>query len=219
MTVGGGRQTRRFLVDDCHVEVRWRSLVSLLSRYDMGPVVNLSLGGIQFIIFRPLRVGKRLRVGLRVKGQFGFIKSAAQVRWVQRIHGERAYRVGVSFEDLPKSERVKLEKMDSDYWPRQQEIQEAGIERLGLPGPIARKLTILIRPGYNRGDRSKVTLMRAGPEHIPVGGVCDLTAEQTGHGKWLDTSKGLVFKNPEASIKDRRAGPHSKPRDDDEDGK
>ena len=101
MAVGGSREYRRFLVDDCDAHVR----TSILSKAESYPVVNLGLGGIQFISFQTLKVDQRLHLSLKVGDQLGFIKTSAIVRWFDQIPGERAFRVGAAFFKLPKDEQ------------------------------------------------------------------------------------------------------------------
>ena len=211
MAVGGSREARRFLVDDCNVEVRSDNFAALLSKGDMFPVVNLSLGGIQFIAFRLLTVGQRLKMNIKVGDQFGFIKAPAVVRWVDQIPGERACRVGAGFIKLPEDAAAKLRKMENDYWPRQQDIQEGGLERLKLPASVARKLSFMIDRGREaRPDHETVLLMRKGFKTPKMGDINDLTQQQVGYGRWVDRQRGLVFKNPEESYGDRMAEAHSR---------
>ena len=211
MAVGGSRATRRFLVDDCNVEVRSDNFASLLTKGDMFPVVNLSLGGVQFVAFRLLTIGQRLKLNIKVGDQFGFIKTPAVVRWVDQIPGERACRVGAGFVKLPDDVAAKLRKMENDYWPRQQDIQEGGLERLKLPASVARKLSFMIDRGHEtRPDRETVLLMRKGFKTPKMGDISDLTQQQVGYGRWIDRQRGLVFKNPEESLGDRMAEAHSR---------
>jgi len=205
MAVGGSREYRRFLVDDCDAQVR----TSMLTKGENYPVVNLGLGGIQFIAFQPLKVDQRLHIQVKVGDQYGFIKTSAIVRWFDQIPGERAFRAGATFFKLPKDAIIKLQKMEEDYWPRQQEIQETGLKRLKLPARVARKLSMMIARGARPMKQNTVMLMRAGMQEKPVGNMRDLTQAQVGYGRWIDTVRGLIFKNPEESFGDRRARPHS----------
>lgn len=211
MTFGGSRRTRRFLVDDCDVAVRSDSFAAMLSKGQMLPVVNLSLGGVQFISFQPLKVGQHLRLSIKVGGQFAFIKSAAVTCWLEQIPGEQACRVGASFLRMPKGEQTKLETMERDYWPRQQEIKETGINRLKLPPSVARKLSVMIGRWQGPTDHEMLMLVRKGMVHGPMGNIGDLTQAHVEKGRWMDTARGLVFRDPEASFGHRRAKPHSAP--------
>ena len=213
MTFGGSRRARRFLVDDCDVEVRSQNLKAMLSKGQIFPVVNLSQGGIQFICFHPLKVGQNLRLSINVGGQFGFIRSAAVVRWLEQIPGEQARRVGASFVKMPKGEQVKLGKMDTDYWPRQQEIKETGLKRLKLPPSVARKLSVMIGRWQGPTDHEMLMLVREGMTDAPMGNIGNLTEAHVDKGRWIDTARGLVFRNPEASFGRHKAEGRARPRD------
>ena len=209
MARGGSREHKRFMVDDCDVQVQAHSLPGFLSRGALYPVVNLGIGGIQFISFKPFKLGQRLSLSVKVGEQFGYIRATAVAHWSDAIPGERAFRMGAGFVKLPKGEADKLLRMEEDYWPRQAEIQEHGIRRLKLPPSVAQKLSIMIRQAGQRHKYPSVMLMPGkGMSTHSMGTIGDLTRAQVGHGRWIDTARGLVFKDPEESFGDRRAKPH-----------
>ena len=150
MDLGGSRRRRRFLVDDCAVEVRAANLTSILSKAEFYPVVDLSEEGLQMVAFGPIKVRQRLHLDLKVGNQFGFLKSQGEVRWVVQIPDEEAYRVGVAFVKLSDREVAKLEELRKKYGPRQQEILVQGMERLKVPQAVARKLQVILMESCRR---------------------------------------------------------------------
>ena len=147
MDSGGNRRHTRFLVDDCSVEVRAAGLTSVLGKGDVLPVVDLSLGGMQFISLIPIQLGQRVRLSLQVADLAGFIKTTGDVCWQQHIPGEAAYRTGVEFPKLDDDSVAKLKRLEQSYVPRQREILATTIYQLQIPESVAKKLVGLIVDG------------------------------------------------------------------------
>ncbi len=204
MAVGGSRNFRRFLVTDCEVLVQ----TGLLGRERaLFPVVNLGQGGIQFIAFRPFKVGQRVQISLKVGEQFGYVKAQAEIRWLEGVPGERAFRTGASFVRMSEEDAARLRGLEQRFWPRQAEIQEMGLKRLKLPTRVAQKLSIMIQQAGQRIEHPTVMLMRADGMSAPVGDITNLSQSQVGFGQWVDTRRGLVFKDPRESYEYRKGAP------------
>jgi len=147
MDASGNRKHRRFLVDDCAVEVAQKSLFTKGEHY---PVLSLSAKGMQYVSFEPVKDGQRLNMALRVGDAFDFMKALGVVRWSQQIAEEDAYRVGVELTKLSGDEAQKLRDLRRTYWPRQQQILDSAAHDLKVPEPLAKKLAALLIEGHRR---------------------------------------------------------------------
>ena len=171
MDAGGNRKHKRFLVDDCAVEVRCGDIKSLFAKGEYCPVLSLSPGGLQYVSFKPVEEGQRLNLSLRVGDQFDFLKAPGVVRWSQQIPEEEVYRVGVELTKLSDDGMQKLRDLRRAYLPRQQEILETGVQKLKVPECVAAKLAALLARGHGR---------RQVDAHA---------ADEAGNGPWLDASR------------------------------
>ena len=150
MDTNGNREHRRFLVNDCAVEVNSGDLKSIFSKSEYYPVLSLSAGGMQYVSFRPVKEGQRLNMSLKVGDDFDFLEAAGAVRWFQQIPEEDAYRVGVELMKLSRDETQKLRNLRRTYWPRQQHILDTAAHDLKVPDTMAKKLAALLAEGHRR---------------------------------------------------------------------
>ena len=167
MDANGNRKYKRFLVDDCAVEVT----SGVFAKGEHCPVLSLSAEGMQYVSFDRVKEGQRLNLGLRVAADFDFLKTAGAVRWCHQVPDEDAYQVGVEMTKLSNEEKQKLRHLRRAYWPRQQQIVDMAAQNLKVPEPVAKKLAALLEKGYKR---SRV----------------DTSAEEGGEaGPWIDTER------------------------------
>ena len=168
MDVKGNRQHKRFLVDDCAVQVSHKSFFAKDEHY---PVLSLSAAGMQYVSFEPVKEGQRLALALRVGDAFDFLKALGVVRWFQQIDDEEAYRVGVELTKLSSGETQKLRDLRRTYWPRQQQILDSAAHDLKVPEALAKKVAALLIEGHKRSRH-------------------EVHAEAAGDGSpWLDTDR------------------------------
>ena len=147
MDVKGNREHKRFLVDDCAVQVSHKSIFTKGEYY---PVLSLSAAGMQYVSFKPVKEGQRLNLALRVGDAFDFLKALGVVRWFQQIAEEEAYLVGIELKRLSDGETQKLRDLRHTYWPRQQQILDSAAHDLKVPEPLAKKLAALLVEGHRR---------------------------------------------------------------------
>ena len=136
------RKSRRFLVRECTVQCRALGLKSLLHKTHEAylPVLSLSVGGGQLLTESALKVGERIDLSLEAPDLDGPIKMRAVIKWVEQLSEEELFRAGVAFvEVLPETQQA-LQALGESLWPRQQELLDAGLERLRLSSSLARKL-------------------------------------------------------------------------------
>ncbi len=137
MDAGGSRNHNRFLVDDCVVEAKSRKL---LSKGQFVPVIDLSLGGMQLLMFDKPKVGERYQLNLTAGKRYNFLMAQGDIRWWRQVPGEKAYRVGVRFQKVSDEDLDRLKKLIAEYVPRQAEILRSGLSGLKAPQSVVRKL-------------------------------------------------------------------------------
>ncbi len=151
MDPGGSRQHNRYLVDDCVVEVKSGGLTSLLSKGEFLPVVDLSEGGMQVIMFEQPKLGRKYHFTLTAGKKYDFVAGDSDIRWWLQIEDENAFRVGIQFTKLSDEDTANLGELLQDFAQRQPEILHSALARLKVPQSVQKKLVAAIcEPRLNK---------------------------------------------------------------------
>ena len=112
-----GRRNRRFVVEDATVEYRKHSALPFMSGTPrVSPLINLAVGGLQFVSDDLYEQGQRLDLKIMIPGAFRAIGLAGEVVWAKRIVERESYRTGVRFLQ-PSAEDVSvLRSLEEHYW-------------------------------------------------------------------------------------------------------
>ena len=112
-----GRRNRRFVVEDATVEYRKHSAPPFLSGVPrVSPLINLAVGGLQFVSEDVYEQGQRLDLKIMIPGAFRAISLAGEVVWAKRIVEREFYRTGARFL-TPSAEDVSvLRSLEEHYW-------------------------------------------------------------------------------------------------------
>ncbi len=126
------RKNRRFLVAGAVVDCRLHGIISLLEKSagNEEPVVNLSLGGIQFLAREPLKLNDKVDLTITIPDQPAPIKTRAAVKGVQQLEDGRWYRVDAAFVGLSAQQTAALQSLEQAVAPKQQEMLQELAERL-----------------------------------------------------------------------------------------
>lgn len=141
-----GRRNRRFVVEDATVEYRRHSTLPFLGGSPrISPLINLSVGGLQFVGEDYYDKGQRLDLRVMLPSAVRALVIRGEVVWAKRIVDRDAYRCGVRFLS-PSAEDVSLlRSLEEQYWSisdeRKHEMEQLIAERYPLhrdKGPARR---------------------------------------------------------------------------------
>jgi len=112
-----GRRNRRFVVEDATVEYRKHSALPFMSGAPrVSPLINLAVGGLQFVSEDLYEQGQRLDFKIMIPGAFRAIGLAGEVVWAKRIVERESYRTGVRFLSPAAEDVSVLRSLEEHYW-------------------------------------------------------------------------------------------------------
>jgi SOS-response transcriptional repressor LexA len=112
-----GRRNRRFVVEDCTVEYRKHSALPFLGGSPkVSALINLSVGGLQFVSDDLFEPGQRLDLKLMIPSAFRSLSVRGEVVWAKRIVDRDAYRTGVRFIEPSAEDISLLRSLEERYW-------------------------------------------------------------------------------------------------------
>lgn len=110
------RRARRHNVKNfqlCCSQVGLLSFLSKAQESDSLPVINISLGGAQFLSSKKFGNGQRLRIRLASALEPEPVTLEAEVRWCQQVPRRGAFRVGVQFVAPESPSRQRLQELEA----------------------------------------------------------------------------------------------------------
>jgi phage repressor protein C with HTH and peptisase S24 domain len=137
-----GRRNRRFNFEDATVEYRKHSSLPFLGGAPkVSPLINVSIGGLQFITEDCFDPGQRLDLKLMIPSAFRSLSVRAEVIWARRVANRDCYRTGVRFVDPAAPDVSLLRSLEEQYWAipddRKQQIETVVNQRYPLQGDEA----------------------------------------------------------------------------------
>jgi len=112
-----GRRNRRFVVEDCTVEYRRHSALKFLGGAPkVSPLIDLSVGGLQFVSDDLYDMGQRLDLKVVVPSAFRAVSLHGEVAWAKRISDRASYRMGVRFLDPSAEDIGLLRSLEERHW-------------------------------------------------------------------------------------------------------
>ncbi len=115
------RQAPRFAIEDCTIQHKRAGLFSFLRSYSAGrqPLVNISLGGLQFLTNDTLKVDDVLHINAHIPGVDDPLRLKGTVVWVGRGDEEYISRVGVLFNKASEEVWRRLKVLERSYSARE----------------------------------------------------------------------------------------------------
>lgn len=112
-----GRRNRRFVVEDATVEYRKHSTLAFLGGATrVSRLINLSVGGLQFVSEDLYDKGQRLDLKIMLPSAMRALTIRGEIVWAKRIVDRDSYRSGVRFLQ-PSAEDVSLlRSLEEQYW-------------------------------------------------------------------------------------------------------
>lgn len=106
----------RFRVEDCLLKCTKKSLLSFLKKPEghVLPVVNLSMGGVEFLCHENIEKGKTVELHIDVPAFDEVLDFRGEVRWVRDVPEREMFRLGVKFRNLSDDNRKKLSALRRD---------------------------------------------------------------------------------------------------------
>ncbi|HPD17736.1 MAG TPA: PilZ domain-containing protein [Planctomycetota bacterium] len=112
-----GRRHRRFVVEDCTVEYRKHSALSFLGGAPkVAPLVDVSVGGLQFVSEDLYDIGQRLDLKVIIPSIFRSLTVQAEVVWSKRVTHRSSYRVGARLIHPPAEVISLLRTLEERFW-------------------------------------------------------------------------------------------------------
>lgn len=112
-----GRRHRRFVVEDCTVEYRKHSALSFLGGAPkVAPLVDVSVGGLQFVSEDLYDIGQRLDLKVIIPSIFRSLTVQAEVVWSKRVTHRSSYRVGARLVHPPAEVISLLRTLEERFW-------------------------------------------------------------------------------------------------------
>ncbi|MFW6163901.1 MAG: PilZ domain-containing protein, partial [Planctomycetota bacterium] len=132
-----GRRNRRFVVEDATVEYRRHSTLPFLGGSPrISPLLNLSVGGLQFVSEDYYDKGQRLDLRVMLPSAVRALVIRGEVVWAKRIVDRDAYRTGIRFLSPGAEDVSLLRSLEEQYWSisdeRKQEMEQLIAERYPL---------------------------------------------------------------------------------------
>jgi phage repressor protein C with HTH and peptisase S24 domain len=134
-----GRRNRRFVFEDATVEYRKHSSLRFLAGSPkVSPLINLSVGGLQFITEDYFDPGQRLDLKVIIPSTFRSLSLRAEVVWAKRVVSRDSYRTGVRYLDPSDAAVSLLRSLEEQYWAipdeRKQQMEALVAERYPIQG-------------------------------------------------------------------------------------
>ena len=132
-----GRRNRRFVLEDSTVEYRRHSALSFLSGAPkVSPLIDMSVGGLQFVSDDLYEIGQRLNLKVIAPSAFRSLTAQGEVVWAKRVAHRGSYRMGVRFLS-PTAEVVGFVRtLEERYWAapdeRKREMEAVVAQRFPL---------------------------------------------------------------------------------------
>ena len=112
-----GRRNRRFVVEDATVEYRKHSALPFLGGAPrISPLINLAVGGLQFVSEDLYEQGQRLDLKVMLPGAFRCMSVSGEVVWSKRVVERDSYRTGVRFLSPSADDISLLRALEEHYW-------------------------------------------------------------------------------------------------------
>ena len=112
-----GRRNRRFVVEDATVEYRRHSTLPFLGGSPkVSPLVNLAVGGLQFVSEHLYEPGQRLDLKVMIPSAFRSLSLRGEVVWARRVIGRDCYRTGVRYLEPSAEDISLLRSLEEQYW-------------------------------------------------------------------------------------------------------
>lgn len=132
-----GRRNRRFVVEDCTVEYRRHTALPFLARAPrVSPLIDLSVGGLQFVSDDLYDIGQRLNLKVIIPSAFRALSTQGEVVWVKRIVDRPSYRMGVRFLNPSAEDISLLRSLEERHWAvpdeRKRELEATTARRYPL---------------------------------------------------------------------------------------
>ncbi|MBN2712243.1 MAG: PilZ domain-containing protein [Planctomycetes bacterium] len=110
------RRELRFRVNDCMLKCSRDSLLSFLKKPDNHtlPVVNLSMGGVEFLCKEHIHRGKKVTLHIDVPAFDEVLDFKGEVRWTRDVPDKDMYRLGVKFKNVSQDNHKKLILLKKD---------------------------------------------------------------------------------------------------------
>ncbi|MBV8881361.1 MAG: PilZ domain-containing protein [Planctomycetaceae bacterium] len=112
---GERRRHNRFEIDECQATLYRDGLLTVLGvgkNNRARAALDLSEGGVRFLIHERLPVGTRVRMVIEMERYKDHISAAGEVRWCyQSAKNSDDFYAGVEFSDLPAAEKRKIAMM------------------------------------------------------------------------------------------------------------
>ena len=112
-----GRRNRRFVVEDATVEYRRHSSLPFLGGSPkISALINLSVGGMQFVSEDLFDSGQRLDLRVMLPSAVRALVIRGEVVWAKRIVDRDSYRIGVRFLQPGAEDVSLLRSLEEHYW-------------------------------------------------------------------------------------------------------
>ena len=112
-----GRRNRRFVVEDATVEYRKHSTLPFLGGSPkISPLINLSVGGLQFVSEDYFESGQRLDLRVMLPSAVRALVIRGEVVWAKRIVDRDSYRSGIRFVSAGAEDVSLLRALEEQYW-------------------------------------------------------------------------------------------------------
>jgi len=173
------------------------------------PVLNLGVGGVQFLTEHPPDVDETMDLSLTMPDFEQPLRMWAIVRWAEGIPESAYYRVGATFAELLPETRIALARLEGIFWPRRHELLGAGVQRLRLPEEIRDELSERLRRSITLRSMASDPDAESTPEE---------PHEPEDAGEQVPSSPEAIDRLLSAAISRKRAqGPEEEPEDEFED--
>ncbi len=137
-----GRRNRRFVFEDATVEYRKHSSLPFLGGSPkVSPIINFSIGGLQFVAEDYFDPGQRLDLKVMIPSAFRSMTVRCEVVWTRRVAGRDCYRTGARYLEPSPADVGLLRSLEEQYWAipdeRKQQLEALVQERYPLQGADA----------------------------------------------------------------------------------
>jgi hypothetical protein len=179
-----GRRNRRFVVEDATVEYRKHSALPFLGGSPrVSPLINLSVGGLQFVSADLYEPGQRLDLKVMIPSAFRALSVRGEVVWAKRIVDRDTYRTGVHFLEPSAEDISLLRSLEERYWAIADERKREMEELIARRYPLHREPTPEGEPARVYEDAAEQALAAPpGPPPQPMPVAEPLPAAQPAPG-------------------------------------
>ena len=161
-----GRRSRRFVVEDATVEYRKHSPLPFLGGAPkVSPLVNLSVGGLQFVSDDFFEPGQRLDLKVMIPSAFRALSIRGEVVWARRIMDRDSFRTGVRFTEPTAEDVSLLRSLEERYWSISEERKRHLEELIAQRYPLRRERAEA--PAAPRAEQAAPEEEKEAPEPAP----------------------------------------------------